>query len=71
MIKFGIYYHDTLDHVQQVNTYTSIVEALKDFKVMLTERSEYDEGLEIAFVDADDIFIGDLYYEEFKQCPAT
>ena len=65
-MKFGIYYHDTLDHVEQINTYTSIVEALKEFKVMLTERSEYDEGLEIAFVDADDIFISDLYYEEFK-----
>ena len=71
MIKFAIYYHDKLDHTEQVSTYTSIVEALKDFKVMLTQRSEYDEGLEIAFVDADDIFTNDLYYEEFEQCPAT
>ena len=67
MIKYGVYYHDQLDHVTQVFTSTSIVDAMKEFDYQIKTRDVYDEGVELCFVDEEGIYLSEIYYEDYPK----
>ena len=67
MIKYGIYYHDQLDHVIQLFTSTSIVDIMKEFNYQIKTRDAYDEAVELCFVDENNIYLSEIYYEEYPK----